>query len=411
LLAPVLALALAAEPASAPASGRDASPPVQLADAATGEVPVPKPPEKEAVPPVGTAEMGPYQLRIAAVPLISYGSTIGLQLGGALLFYKAPQGGGARRDWIVLGGSYATRGPRSIEVKGEQFDVLKTPMRGFYQVKYSADSLAPYWGEGAHLAPGDQAGAGTPPPAYRYRAVGPWISLVARQPVSGPWSAFQRVRFQHIDVSEPGAALDAARPPGFAGGTLTMLHAGALRDTRDEEVSPSHGTYLDASVFGAPPLLGTNTMWGFNGGVRGYMPLARGVVLAGRAMYELKAGDVPFYERTQMEGIGYGEGLGGPGTIRGVARARIAGEEKILANVEVRATLVTLRPGGRPLELGVSGGADAGRARQRGYTPVGAVAAFGGLRTIWDRALVLRLEAGYAGQGGAAYYLSFDESF
>lgn len=417
----LVALALAAGPApsaTAPAAPVElAAAPAAPLELAASETPPTSPPpitgpSREVVLP-----QVPYQLRIAFLPLISYGSNVGLQIGGALVFYKAPKGGGPRRDWLAIGGSYATKGPRSLEVKGEQFDIAKTPTRAFYQAKYAVDDSAPYWGEGARLAPGDKPGAGSPPDAYRYRGVGPWLSLVVREPLPGapgaasPWSVFARARFRQQEVLDPGTALASARPAGFEGGTLTTLHAGVLRDTRDEEISASRGTFLDASVFAAPPLLGTNTMAGGNVGFRVYHRLERGVVLAARAMYELKLGDVPFYERTQIEGLNYGEGIGGPGTLRGVARARLAGEEKILANVELRATLVTFRPADRPLELGVSTGLDAGSARQRGYSRLSALGGFGGLRAIWDRALVVRFEAGYANQGEVAWYLAFDESF
>jgi hypothetical protein len=371
-------------------------------------------------PPAPTAEIAapprsPLQLRIAALPLVSYGSNVGVQVGAALVFYKAPPTGGARRDWLAVGASWATRGPRSLELKGERFDLGATRLRAFYQAKISTDDLAPYWGEGAKLAPGDSAGTGSPPEAYRYRAIGPWLSTAIRGEVSPaePWSPFGRVRFRWLDVQSPGSALATARPPGSDGGSLTMFHLGLLRDTRDEELSSSRGTLLDGSLFAAPAItaLSDHELWGLNVGARAYHTIAPRVVVALRAMYDLKLGDVPFHERTQVEGLDYGEGLGGPDTIRGIARARLSGEQKMLGNLEVRAILTTVRPAGRPLELGVSGGADAGLARQRGHSPVTAAGVFGGLRAIWDRAVVVRLEAGFAGEGGVAYYLAFDESF
>lgn len=361
------------------------------------------------------APPGPFQLRLAVVPLVSYGSNVGLQLGAAFFFYRTPEQGGARRDWLALAGSWATNGPRSVEAKGERFSLFGTKLRAFFQAKYASDDLSPYWGEGAQLAPGDTPGSGTPPPAYRYRSVGPWLSLVLRHRLGdsgGPWWAGGRARFRQVDVFFPGDALRAAAPPGANGGTLTILYATVMRDTRDDETSPSRGTLADVSLFGSPPaVISDHGLGGVNVGLRGYRALAPGIVLAARAIYELKVGDVPFYERTELEGLNYGEGLGGPGTLRGVARARLAGEEKMLGNLELRATLVTLHSRGRPLELGVSAGADAGRARQRGYSPKAAAGVFGGLRAIWDRALVIRLEVGHAGQGGQAVYLAFDETF
>jgi hypothetical protein len=375
--------------------------------------------EEESPGPGPAAEIAaptaPFQRRIAFLPLASYGSNVGLQVGGALVFYDAPPGGGPRRDWLAFGGSWATRGPRQVEVKGERLDVLRGRLRTFWQAKYSADDQAPYWGEGARLAAGDRPGAGSPPDPYRWRAVGPWISLAARAPLGlgRRLSAAARVRFRQLDVHDPGAALEAARPPGFGGGTLTTFHGGALFDTRDDEISPSRGVFADAWLFGAPPLdpFSAHGLWGANAGVRAYRALAPGLVLAVRGVAETKLGDVPFHERTQVEGADYGEGLGGPDTIRGVARARLAGEEKLLANVELRATVLAVRPWDRLLELGLSAGADAGRARQRGWDPLTAAAVFGGVRAIWDRALVVRFEVGWAGQGAPGWYLAFDESF
>lgn len=36
---------------------------------------------------------------------------------------------------------------------------------------------------------------------------------------------------------------------------------------------------------------------------------------------------------------------------------------------------------------------------------------FAGLRALWDRAVLLRLEVGYAGQGGPAFYIVTGEQF
>ena len=406
MIAALLCAALAAAPATAPADGAGSTP---------GASPTPHAEDAKTATGRELAEpVGPLQLRIAVLPLVSYGSNVGLQVGGALLFYRSPENGGGRRDWLAVGASYATEGPRSLEVKGERLTFFGRPLRAFYQAKYAVDDQAPYWGEGGRLLPGDAPGAGSPPPAYRYRAVGPWVSVILRHPLAsatGPWWAGGRVRFKQLGVFSHGEALRAARPPGAGGGALTTFHAGAMRDTRDEEVSASRGTLVDAAVFGAPPGLSVAPLWGVNVGARAYHRLHPRVVLAVRGIWEVKLGEVPFHERSQVEGLDYGEGLGGPDTIRGVARARLAGEEKLLANLELRAIAATYRPGGRSLELGFSAGADAGRARQRGHPALSAASVFGGLRAIWDRALVVRLEVGHAGQGALSYYLAFDESF
>ena len=356
-------------------------------------------------------------LRLAVLPLAAYGSDLGLQLGGVLYLYRLDDRG-ERADWAALGASWATHGPRFIEAKGELLRLGGSSLRTFFQLKGAVDPSAPYWGEGAGLAapglaPGVPPGAGEPPSPYRYRAVAPWASIVLRGEVVGPLGWWTRVRATHVSISDAPPLLGAAAPPGAAGGTSTLVHAGVVYDTRDREASPRRGVLADASLFGAPrlPPLSGFAQGGVDAGVRGYLEVWPGAVLAARLLYDLKRGDVPFFERTLYEGLGYGEGLGGSGTVRGLARDRLAGEEKLLAGCELRAYLLETRWLGRLQEWGVSAGADAGRARDRGHPAVFGAGAFGGLRLLWDRAVTVRFEVGYAGQGSPAYYLAFDEAY
>lgn len=366
-------------------------------------------------PPVSrSAEPGAH---FAALPLVSYGSDIGTQLGAVLYVYDVDQDG-ERADWGALGLSWATHGPRSAEVKAELFHLGGTQLRTFVQLKMSLDTTAPYWGEGASLVgpgivPAVAPGAGTPPPPYRYQAVAPWISWILRGPLAGGVEWWTRLRTTHVSVEDPAPLLTLSAPPGVHGGTSTLVHLGVVYDTRDRLASPRRGVLADASVFGSPPVpaLTSFVLGGFDVGVRGYFEPWKGAVLAGRVLYDLKVGDVPFFERNLYEGIGYGEGLGGSGTIRGLARDRLSGEEKILAGFELRTYLVQSRWFGRQQDWGVSAGADAGRARDRWHPPVFAAGAFGGLRMMWDRAVVIRFEVGDAGQGAPAYYVAFDEAF
>jgi hypothetical protein len=214
-----------------------------------------------------------------------------------------------------------------------------------------------------------------------------------------------------VTVEEPSALLVRTAPRGAQGGASALAHLGVAYDTRQGGASPRGGMLLDASIFGAPAALSDFEFAGVNVGARGYVSLAPNAILALRGFYDLKVGGVPFFERALYEGLGYGEGLGGSGTIRGLARDRLMGEEKALVGAELRLWLTETRFLGRAQAWGVSAGADAGRARDRGTAPVLGAGAFVGGRLLWDRAVAVRLEAGYAGQGGLAYYLSFDEAF
>jgi hypothetical protein len=392
----LLVVALLAAPASDAPAGGEAPP-----------VPAPPPPPARPVAP---------GVHYATLPLVSYGSDIGLQLGGVLYVYDIDPNG-ERGDWGALGLSWTTHGPRSVELKGELFRLGGTSLRTFVQLKASLDTSAPYWGEGAGLvgpgvAPSVPPGAGAPPAPYRYRAVAPWLSWMVRGPLSGPLGWWARLRTTSVSIEDPAPLLTQSAPPGSRGGTSTLVHGGLVYDTRGQSASPRRGVVADASLFGAPPSpLSDFGLGGVDVGLRGYLEPWPGAVLAGRVLYDLKLGEVPFFERTLFEGIGYGEGLGGSGTIRGLARDRLMGEEKVLAGLELRAYLLETHWSGHLQDWGFSLGADAGRARDRGHAPVLAAGAFVGARMMWDRAVVVRMEIGHAGQGAPAFYIAFDEAF
>ncbi|HET7753742.1 MAG TPA: BamA/TamA family outer membrane protein [Anaeromyxobacteraceae bacterium] len=350
-------------------------------------------------------------LRLAAIPVIAFASDTGLRLAGGVFVYDLDTRD-MRNDWAALQLSWTSRGPRYAEIKGEARDLFGTQLRSFYQLKLHDDVAAPYWGEGARLEGAPSPGNGSPPKEFQYHVTGPWLAASLRGPVRGNVGWFTRLRWTRRNIHERGAALEAQRPTGFEGGGLALLAGGLVLDSRDDEIGATRGVFADASVFGGPRLgrFSEHAMIGANVTVREYLPLWRGATLAMRQLYENKVGDVPFSERTYLEGLGYGEGIGGAGTIRGMARDRLAGEEKMLGSVELRARVLQAGWWGRVQEFGVSLGLDAGRARQRGYAPVHGVGGFAGLRLAWDRAVLVRFEVGNAGEG-QAYYLSFDEPF
>jgi len=358
-------------------------------------------------------DSGEPSLHVTPIPIVSYGSDIGLQLGGAAYLYWIERSG-ERGDWGSLALTYTTRGPRSIEAKSELTRLGGTSLATFLQAKLSLDTSAPYWGEGAALGGlGVPPGSGSPPEPYRYRALGPWLSAIVRGDIVRPFVWWTRVRYQHVDVSDRPALLVASSPPAAGGGPSTLVHAGVLYDTRDRTSSARHGVLADASLFAAPPVQGLSDhrFGGVDLGARAFVGAWPGATLAVRALYDLKLGDVPFFERSLYEGIGYGEGLGGSGTIRGLARSRLSGEEKMLASAELRAYLTETLWLGQLQEWGLSLGGDAGRARDRGYPPVVGAGVFGGARVLLGRAVVMRFEIGWAGQGGTAFYIAFDEAF
>ena len=397
---------------SAPPSG-PTSPSPPTPSHTTPTSPTPPPPVTPTVPPPAPPVRREPVLQWTAIPLVTYGSDIGVQVGAAAYLYQLDRQG-QRGNWGALGFAWSTHGPRGLEMKGELLRLWHTSLRTLLQAKVWIDPEAPYWGEGAALGGIPvPPGSGNPPEPFRWRSSGPWLSLILRGDLLGPLGWWARYRFTDVSVQDPGAALRAASPPGHDGGPSSLAHIGLVYDVRDRPSSPRRGILADASLFASPPFsaLAVEQLAGLDVGVRAYLPLWRDALLAVRGLYDLKLGDVPFFERSQYEGLTYGEGLGGNGTIRGLARDRLSGEEKILVSAEIRAWLFGTGWFGRRQEWGLSSGGDVGRARDRGYVPVLGAGGFGGVRLLLDEAVVIRFEVGFAGQGALAYYLAFDEAF
>ncbi len=377
--------------------------------------------------PVGTVEIPLQQAptwHFAAIPLVSYGSDVGLTLGAGLYFYRPVTEHPEELQTASLSASYATRGPRALDGGLGLRRLFGTSLRTMLNVHLGDDDLMPYWGEGSQLGGLDvPAGFGTPPPAYRYHDRRLFLSGILRGAIAGPLGWHVRARWLDVDVAEPSELLAAAQPAGWRGGRVALGEVGLLLDTRDREVNTRSGVFASAAVFAAPRIQGVSdfSFHGYDGTLRVYVPLGF-ITVAARALYDRKiaglpetqpsdASAVPFFERMLYEGISYNEGLGGASTIRGIARYRVSGEEKMLANLELRATVLTTRLASKTQEWGLDVGVDAGRARQPGYRDIEGTGATVGFRLVWDRALLLRIEMSRARGGDSTLYVSIGEMF
>jgi hypothetical protein len=83
----------------------------------------------------------------------------------------------------------------------------------------------------------------------------------------------------------------------------------------------------------------------------------------------------------------------------------------MMANVQLRTTLFTTHWFEKSQEFGVDVGVDAGQARQPGYPWVTGAGAAVGLRVIWDRSVLLRVEMARARGGDGSLYVAFGEQF
>ncbi len=363
--------------------------------------------------------------RFAGFPIVSYGSDVGYDLGAALFLYRALSGHPLEEDKLALSLSYATRGPRTLDLEATWRHLLGTPLRLGWSVHLADNPLMPYWGEGAQLGGLPVApGAGAPPPPYRYHDRRVFASAYLRGPIAGPVGWHVRARWLDMAVHRPSALLAASAPPGAAGGRVALGEVGLVLDTRDREVATRRGVFGTLAAFTAPRMHGLSdfSFHGWDAALSGYLPLWPGATLAARGLYDVKrpgavgrrgeAAAVPFFERMLYEGIRFGEGLGSADTVRGVARFRISGEEKMLLNVQLRIHLFATRLVGKLEEWGLGVGLDAGRASQPGYPAVHGEGIAGGLRIVFDHSVLARIDfaRGLTG-GGETFYVAFGEMF
>jgi hypothetical protein len=386
-------------------------------------------PEERDDPPREPILEAPIDLsgwHFAGVPLVAFGSDVGLTIGAALFFYRGVEGHPNEQRSATLGFSYATRGPRSVDLTLGGQRLLGLPLESALNVHVGDDDQMPYWGEGARLGGlPTPPGYGSPPAPYRYHDRRVFTSWWARVNLLGPVGVHVRARYLDVDVADPSALLLAARPPGLRGGRVALGEAGLIYDSRDRGVGTRRGVFLTAAASAAPQLDGISdfSFHGYDAAARVYLPLWPGAALALRALYDRKiaglpsrraapaAEAVPFFERTLYEGIAYNEGLGGYGTVRGIARYRLAGDEKLLGNLQLRVNVVTTHLAGKSQEWGLGAGVDAGWARQPGFEAVDAAGAALGLRFIWDRTILLRVEMGRTRGGDDTLYVAFGDMF
>ena len=156
------------------------------------------------------------------------------------------------------------------------------------------------------------------------------------------------------------------------GGFFTILKAGLVYDTRDNEMAPMEGIWTEATLVAAPKWFSTMDdgflklafYW------RHYVPIVKKhLSLAYRLNYQgTIAGYAPYYAQTfkfnSMANGLYNEGLGGGKTLRGVLRNRVVGDGVVMANFELRYSFWKFIVFKQNIDMILSGFFDTGRVVQ-----------------------------------------------
>lgn len=190
-------------------------------------------------------------------------------------------------------------------------------------------------------------------------------------------------------------------------------------DTRDIEASPTRGWLINAAMrLGLDPIAGKPWVGGSLSARGFYSPFNLGsyLVLAGRVLFDIVEGDVPFFYMSSIATrVRVSELLGGPYSIRGMLRTKYIGREKLLIDLELRSRVLRLRPFDRTLDIWLVAFADAGRVWADLRDPNPApwnlhYSVGGGLRLAWVTDYVVRADFGFS-EGFRAFILVFEQHF
>lgn len=188
--------------------------------------------------------------------------------------------------------------------------------------------------------------------------------------------------------------------PDGQSGLASVLQAGVMLDSRDNEAAPTRGYWIEASLRGAAPFIGSR--WTYGGGnltLRGFVPLdaQRHVVLAGRLVLDGTVGELPVQELARVGGSTDYVAFGGEYMGRGLRSQRVLGRIKLLEQSELRWRVWGFRLLDQFFDLSWLGFVDAGLV---GYDwtdwrgdPLGTVwGGGGGIRLAVNRDFVIRCD-------------------
>jgi hypothetical protein len=191
--------------------------------------------------------------------------------------------------------------------------------------------------------------------------------------------------------------------PGFS----SVLNAGLMLDSRDQEPSPTEGWWSEGSIRATTPGLSTWNYGGFNLTVRGYthLPidapiygnLGRRLVLANRLTIDGVVGDIPIQELARLGGSQDVYAFGGADMGRGIRVQRFMGKAKLLDQAELRFRFFEFDAFEQQFALTLAAFVDSAIVADELLNPsdVGVIAAGGGaFRIAWNENFVIRVDVG-----------------
>lgn len=341
---------------------------------------------------------------VGGLPVVSYDSDLGLQLGALVNLYHYGDGSRYPRydHSIYVEGSWFLKGSGVFRFYYDSDKLIKG-IRTSFDLSYLPDRAFKFYGFNGYESiynPGfeDDTHADHITRAF-YRMDRKFFR--AKLDFQGDitsnkfrWLAgadFYNVKMANIDIDKLNEGKDDSDLlPDTAGlwqnynnwgiipetekegGSFAVFKLGLVYDSRDNEALPTRGIWTEAILATAPKFTSTmdNGFMKFAITHRQYFTIIKDKLsFAYRLGVQLNvAGHTPYYAQGLMYYVAmkgaYNEGLGGGKTIRGIERNRVVGDGIAYGNFELRWKFVKFRFINQNFYLALSGFFDTGRAIQ-----------------------------------------------
>ena len=228
--------------------------------------------------------------------------------------------------------------------------------------------------------------------------------------IYGPFTLSLGFGLENTKISSPGSKsflVDQGTPDGVKDGFTGFISIAMERDSRDDEVLPSSGSFHEWSYENS-----RNSIVGLffdEIDFRRYTAThaffsnrySDNTTFAIRGVFEALTGEVPLYAYGEIGGSQRVKGLGGSHSLRGFDTQRFTDDVRFFSNVEVRQFLYDQNWFGQYLELFGAIYCDFGRV----WPDVGDISLEGmhwsrgaALRLSWDRDLLMRVALGWSAE-------------
>jgi outer membrane protein assembly factor BamA len=304
-----------------------------------------------------------------ALPAVNFNSDEGFGYGALLELYNYRGGVKPYRLMIRPLLAFSTKGKRDFTIAIDAPGLLPDGWRIDAFLGREQQLATPWYGVGNNTAKVETLM--DPPDDYYYRYGKTQYRVMSnvqrRMGKSARWLAGGGYSDVTVDATPFDSGTTLLRQQlgvSEVKGQLAFVRGGVVIDTRDREIGPTHGNWVDLLVQrGFDP---TGTPSDFNRATltaRRYQSLTPKLVFASRIVAQHTGGDVPFFDLAtiQTSTTQQAEGLGGSSSMRGVEKNRYTARGIALANLELRYRFKEMRLIGKPAYLVASAFTDAGR--------------------------------------------------